>query len=289
MRHRELSDSLLRMPFDKHDRPWALVALPGLIKRTLDNPTPASVHKLRTTIRRVETLLITSGAETDHKKLLKQVARIRKSAGQVRDVDVHLGIVQGLDKRGVASDYSELKSHLKERRSKREKKLARLLEKQIEKDVVKHLKQVETGKAVTLVGSVQLGELATQFVAKGTFAPSEANLHGFRLDCKHLRYSAELAPESRERDLLISELKKVQDAIGAWHDVLTLRATAEELLGTTRPIISLLRTQAQGRFNDAERRVAKSLAVVRKTFTTSVDRKPVQAQILEFQGNAATA
>jgi CHAD domain-containing protein len=268
------------MPQENSGRPWALVALPGIVRRTSKNPTATSVHKLRTTIRRVETLLQSTGSESEHKKLMKQVARIRKAAGHVRDVDVHLEIVQQLDRRGVASDFSELKSYLKRRRVKRGKKLTELLSEELDGGVIKRLKSIgaDTAGAGSTSARLSVGAIATEFLSKATPVFSEAGLHKFRVECKHLRYSAELVPESRERDTLVSELKKVQDAIGAWHDVLTLRATAEDLLGTTRPIISLLRTLAQSRLNEAQRTISKGAAAVRRFTESLPPKKSSQAQ-----------
>lgn len=276
------------MPQETFRRPWALVALSGIVRRTSKNPTAASVHKLRTTIRRVETLIQSTGLEGEHKKLMKQIARIRKSAGHVRDVDVYLGMIQALDRRGVATDYAELKSYLQRRRGKREKKLTELLEDELDAGIVKRLKLVssEAPEGRSSATQLSMDAIATEFLSKVTPPFSESGLHNFRLECKHLRYSAELAPESRERDALVGELKKVQDAIGAWHDMLTLRATAERLLGTTRPLISLLRTLAQSRLNEAQRTISKAATAVRRICPKkSVESYPHP----DMQERAATA
>ena len=280
------------MPQEISGRPWALVALPGIVRRASKNPTAASVHKLRTTIRRVETLLRSSGAETEHKKLMKQVGRIRKAAGRVRDVDVHLGIVQELGRRGVATDYSELKSYLKRHRAKKEKKLIELLHDELDDSIIKRLKLVQSGTTKTQINvpEISVDAIASEFLSKASGPFSEAGLHDFRLECKHLRYSAELVSESPARDTLIAELKKVQDAVGAWHDILTLRATAEDLLGTTRPIISLLRTKAQSRWNEAQRTISKAATAVRRTRESLPPRKSMESQAtLDSDKRAATA
>jgi CHAD domain-containing protein len=48
---------------------------------------------------------------------------------------------------------------------------------------------------------------------------------------KVARYAAEFALSSDESTQLIIRLKKVQDALGRWHDWLLLTNTAEDLLG----------------------------------------------------------
>ncbi len=246
-------------------RPRAAVDLPGIIKRTLLSPTPGSIHRLRTTIRRLEAFLTSAATAEDNKKLLNQVARMRKAAGHVRDVDVHLEILQSLGRRGATTDYADLKNDLKRLRSKRQDKLTSTLEKVLDDGLIRRLKQI--GRAEhkhSATPDVSLRRLETEFLGKAVPTPNEAGLHGFRLTCKHLRYSAELEPASRERDRVIAELKKAQDALGAWHDAVTLRSSAEKLLGTTRPIISRLRTLAQSRLNEAHRTIAKSATAVQR-------------------------
>ncbi len=57
------------------------------------------------------------------------------------------------------------------------------------------------------------------------------NLHAYRIEVKRLRYVLEMAEEDTgEQHRLIAELKKVQDAIGEWHDWLELRDLAHQAL-----------------------------------------------------------
>jgi CHAD domain-containing protein len=265
--------------------------LPGLIKRTSKNPTPKAVHKLRTTIRRAETALSTTCDREDRTKLLKEMARMRKAAGHVRDVDVHLSILQGLSRRGVAGDFERLKSHLKKRRLKREGKLTAMLEKYLDGGVVKRLKQSSMLWNGRVVGdnTISVRDIALEFIAKATPPPKVAALHQFRIDCKHLRYSAELAPESQERGFLLTEFKKIQDAVGAWHDVMTLHATAEKLVGRTTSLSAQLRTLAQSRLNEAFRVISKTLAAVRRAFEVEPPLEAAQSALPAGHANRAAA
>lgn len=267
------------MPQESISPPRAFITLPGLISRTHKNPTPAAVHKLRTTIRRVETAISVRGEVDDRKKLLKQLSRMRKAAGHLRDVDVHLDILHGLGARGAGSDFDAVKKYLKRHRQKREKKLTETLEKQLDDGLLKRLKQSSASSSSNAVeSSIAVTEIAQELIAKGTPTPAEPALHGFRIACKHLRYSAELAPESRERDVLLAELKKVQDAIGAWHDVITLRAEAEQLVGTASPLVSRLRTLGQARLQEAFRVIPKSIRAVQRTIAAFPLRMASQSE-----------
>src|ERR1700685_3955976 len=60
--------------------------------KLFSKPQPDSVHRFRTGTRRLQILLAELSPKLDRneKKLLKQLARIRKRAGKVRDLDVQL-------------------------------------------------------------------------------------------------------------------------------------------------------------------------------------------------------
>src|ERR1700690_3686362 len=61
-------------------------------------PAPANVHKFRTYGRRVEALLeaLVPHPNRNDKKLLKLLARLRKKAGRVRDLDVQISALRNL-------------------------------------------------------------------------------------------------------------------------------------------------------------------------------------------------
>lgn len=253
--------------------------LPGLILETKRSSAASVVRKLRITIRRAETALSILSEHKDRKKLLKQMARMRKAAGHVRDVDVHLEILDGLGRRSIAGDFTKLKSHLKQRRLMREQKLTETLEKQIDGGVLERLEQFSVLEMSEADASeaISVRKIALEFITKATPTPKEAALHRFRLSCKHLRYSAELASESHEREVLLGELKKAQDAIGAWHDAKTLGTTAEELIGVKAPLASQLRAIAASRLKEAFAVIPKTLQSVRRLNRSGKRRTEIAA------------
>ena len=58
----------------------------------------------------------------------------------------------------------------------------------------------------------------------------DAQLHAWRIQCKHLRYRLEALGDDAGTRRMIAELKRIQDAVGTWHDWLTLTQSAETLL-----------------------------------------------------------
>src|SRR5437667_11334881 len=73
--------------------------LRNLVKKVPRNPIPEEIHRLRTRVRRFEVELEASRLDAQRKEkwLRKQLARIRRRAGKVRDMDVltaHLSTVR---------------------------------------------------------------------------------------------------------------------------------------------------------------------------------------------------
>lgn len=57
------------------------------------------------------------------------------------------------------------------------------------------------------------------------------NLHAYRIEVKRLRYVLEMADgDNGKQQPFIDELKRVQDAIGEWHDWLALSGIAQDVL-----------------------------------------------------------
>jgi CHAD domain-containing protein len=63
---------------------------------------------------------------------------------------------------------------------------------------------------------------------------TEPLLHQYRILNKRARYAAEFAEPSAEGEQFIAGLKRLQDAVGDWHDWLTLTQTASKHLGEVR-------------------------------------------------------
>jgi len=234
-----------------------------LVKAVEAKPKPGSVHKLRTTIRRVEALFAEDDAAGTRaeRRVRKQLARIRRRAGKVRDADVHLKALGGLDLDGAAAEARDAVSDaLAKQRAKREKKLVRTLAEERDRGIVKRLREV-VATAVVARDAIDEGHVlatvADDFArALGEAAPLGAEtLHDFRIHTKRLRYVAESALPAPNAARAVAELKRVQDAIGGWHDWTTLVERARKALGDGEATALLAAIGAR-----AEKELAKALA-----------------------------
>ena len=84
-----------------------------------------------------------AAGDRKHKKLLKMLNRIRKSAGKVRDIDVQLEALRSLKIPQEPRRKTQLTQTLIELRAHHEGKLAKLLKKHDVRDIRKRLKRAE--------------------------------------------------------------------------------------------------------------------------------------------------
>lgn len=270
----------------------AFSRLPGLLQRAAENPSSNTVHKLRTTIRRAETVLRVEAAH-DTAKVLNQTKRIRRRAGRLRDIDVQLSLLAALGRKRD-NDCMAVTTALREERETQEQKIRNVIEQEFDSGLIKRLRRSGTA-AMKHAGteSVDLNAIANKFMEKlSQIHLTEETLHEFRTETKKLRYRAELAPENDRRNALISELKKVQDAIGHWHDGVTLSATAVEVLGASKrnSLISILRAKDHSRYLEALRAVERARHSIPGLFEApSLKKTALPAQVSEPNRQAATA
>jgi len=200
-------------------------------------PQPESVHRFRTGTRRLQILLgaLSPKLDRNQKKLLKLLGRIRKRAGNVRDLDVQLAALRSLKIPREPRRKTQLVNHLIELRGQQDKKLR----KAVDEDTVREIRRRLKRAAKEFDPEASRDPLA---VARGmlekinrTDAPvSEALLHQYRILSKRARYAAEFAEPSAEAEHFVTGMKRIQDALGDWHDWLTLTQTSSEHLGEVR-------------------------------------------------------
>lgn len=276
----------------KPDRRTALSRLDGLLRRTVERPTENTIHRLRTTTRRAEEAL-RADPDLPVEKLLKQMKRIRKRAGELRDVDVQLALLASLGRKRD-KDCVAVATALRKAREKQEKKIRVVVTDAIDSGLTERLARVcAEAKKQMAAHTVDLKGIADEFTEKLHNLPiSEGTLHGFRTETKKLRYRTELAPEGELRDAMITELKKVQDAIGLWHDGVMLSETAEEVLGSSKrtSLISILQTRNRARYLESLRVVDRARLAIPTLFEPPAPKKPmVLVDISASRGHAATA
>ena len=82
---------------------------------------------------------------------------------------------------------------------------------------------------------------------------SDELLHRCRVAVKRARYAAEFAPKSAEKTQFITQLKRLQDTLGRWHDWLTLTDTAVQQFGEINhsSLVAALHNVTRGKFRQA--------------------------------------
>ena len=224
--------------------------------------SPENVHRLRTSIRRAEVLLA-GHLPASHKRLVKlrrELQKVRRRAGKVRDIDVQLNALRSLDLGRPDNSREQLARFLKEKREKRAKKLGFLLDSGGRSHLRRHLSdlgedlkahgngQKSRAKAVKHLRKT-LEKLLRSASQPQTF--TQEKLHDFRMLCKRARYAAEQADKKGHAEL-IARLRHMQDAVGTWHDWLTLGATArKKLTANPSPFLAAVRNITQSKLWEA--------------------------------------
>lgn len=209
------------------------------------DPSPKSVHKLRTASRRVEAIsaVLDPADGKRSRRLAKSIEPVRKAAGQVRDVDVITANARKLARHGAGESLDSLLAHMKAARQENAADLARALHhgrKGVERDLKEFARTVRaafkparsTSSSGAQSGQTQeeIHSVAVNLVRElGDWPPlDEHNLHAFRLKVKQLRYTLHL--DENANAALLEALCDVQRRIGDWHDWQQLEEIARGVL-----------------------------------------------------------
>ena len=219
-------------------------ALEAAMTVALAKPRKPAVHALRALVRRLESqielLTQLDALSADEKKteeLHRQLAKLRRAAGQVRDLDVQREMLKTHDSlpRRAAS---KLRGELKELRQVKAEKLQGVLKKQLPRvaGLIEQLVQsVGTANGLVLpdLRLVPLVERWTR--SQGEMPPIEQlddeQLHSMRKSAKSARYMVENAAGSSKGRRAAAHYYELQQAGGYWHDWVDLQQTAREHFG----------------------------------------------------------
>lgn len=258
------------------------------LSRTLakleDRATPKTIHRLRTTIRRIESLLSYSHPNLSKKlqRSLETLEDLRKRAGKVRNVDVQRKL---LDKIGNGSSSRDRKSLVDILDKKRERHVARLNSAITRRAGEKFLARMDRIADQVALGpadserlppleeaGAQLARMAGQFSSQ-SIKPNR--LHEARIQLKKIRYLAELAEESPEGKVFVEEIKGVQDIVGEWHDWEELTGLAEKQFAD-RANCALLR-EVRALFAARQAAAISALAQLLSSASAPAPKKPARA------------
>jgi CHAD domain-containing protein len=207
------------------------------LKHAPKHATPKKVHSLRTCIRRFEAAMqaLALDSNTNEQRLLRKLAKLRKRAGKVRDLDVMTGYVAGLKICDEEECLVQLLEHLGAEHINQSRRLHSAASKHGEslrrrlKRTATHLKDLAEDRAASnsAPGRTMISELRLQRELTQPIRLTKNNLHPFRLQVKELRYMLQMENDPADR-ALIETLGRVKDAIGEWHDWQHLLAIARE-------------------------------------------------------------
>jgi CHAD domain-containing protein len=248
--------------------------LSRLLRDVPAKAAPEPVHRLRTTIRRLEVVL-DSLPEENHDKLRRRLRSLRRLAGSIRDLDAQQALLKSVRADGHPEQKEAVALKLASRRAKREKKLLADLDPDSVASLRKRLRRLSD--SVRQAGSTpsaglrdpvrtaleHFAELSTTIEAL-----TPATLHDFRTRSKRIRYLAEIGCDQPDGELVVGELKRLQDAIGAWHDWSELLQLSTKVLAD-KPhamLIGVLRTTVASQYAVAMRtirEVSESLGALR--------------------------
>ena len=260
------------------------------ISRLVKSTEIENVHKFRTQSRRVETLVSELGPDNgNRKKLLKLLSKLRKKAGRVRDLDVQIAFLKNLKVPERNSHRAQLLSSLTDEQARRSKKLEKGLDSETINELRKRLRRVNSEMQL---GDVDPLKLAYKRLPDPGAGPlNEKMLHACRIEAKRARYLAELAPESDESKLFVEELKRAQDAIGEWHDVLKLKEAAEQQFGGVHDsaLVAALQNISRARFRTAVTALFSALSAVTRHKEDPSETPQRKAPAAEIAQRAAVA
>jgi CHAD domain-containing protein len=276
-------------PVRPSQTPNYLRKLRRLLREVSTEPLPERVHQLRTTIRRAETFLSSQDLPEKHdvSKLVQQLAKLRRRAGRVRDIDVQVAALRTVNIGQQEDAKARVLDELEEQRSRKQKKLLAGIEDKFSPRMRQRLRKVEsvvvsTGDARSAAGKKarptprrlwrSLRDLIRLTRETQPFTPR--TLHQFRVQCKKTRYLAELLPGSAA---LLEQLKTIQDAIGDWHDWLTLTQSAAKIIRPTESaLLAHLENVTQAKFQEAIRiskRIVTSLESAASALKVELEKK----------------
>jgi CHAD domain-containing protein len=226
------------MPVDRNRLRKSVGKLRKLLKKQklID---PEEIHDFRTYARRFEASAEALGLKSrgNEGRLSQDLARLRKFAGKVRDMDVFTKCVLTLNVEREQDCAVRLLEHLGWKRFRRAKKMMQQVDKYRQslrrrlKRSLAHIERLLNDGSAKNPAPTDAMASALE-LSSGLKKPArlnKGNLHSYRLKVKELRYVLQIS-EAAEHQKFIAKLSEVKDAIGEWHDWDQLSGIATGLL-----------------------------------------------------------
>jgi CHAD domain-containing protein len=260
-----------------------------LVKKIPAQPTPDEVHGLRTNTRRLEAIFdaLSLDGHGTGKTTLKHLARLRKRAGKVRDMDVLTGYASTVHVPDEGECLVRLLEHLGATRRGLAKKLHREVKRlrpplrndlyRTQAVLARLVRKNRDGAGESAAGenaSASAVKLAAQLANPRRL--SRQTLHPYRLKVKELRNVLQMAA-GPARPKFVKALGEVKDAIGEWHDWEELAGIAEKVLdhGKECGLMAELKRMASSKYDHA---VALAESLRKEYLRRAPQRKRIPAE-----------
>jgi len=275
------------MSLDTSQPDKAIRKLRRFLKKSDSRPSPEEIHDFRTHTRRFEATLeaFAMSFKRNEKRLLRDLSRLRKRAGKIRDMDVLTACASTARVDGEEDCALQLVEHLGARRYAQAKKMRALVDEygpvlrrrlrrsrgRLQKLLLDE--QTQNRPSPTLTAMATALELSSKLHTPVRL--DRRNLHSYRLKIKELRSVLQMS-NSADSQPFVKKLGEVKDAIGEWHDWKELVAMAPEVLdhGGHCELLRELKRIDQVKFEKA-----RSLAYgMRQTFLDSQKEVPADSK-----------
>jgi CHAD domain-containing protein len=252
------------------------------------DPTPEQVHDLRPNVRRIDAIsqALSLDDENIEKSASRDLTRVRRTAGKVRDMDVLMEFASRVRIQDEKECSVRLLEYLGFQRRKRARKLRAAIQrlrpslrKGLKHDVAR-LRKISQDKgdpsrlvnAATSAAAIAL-KLSAQLNVPRRLG--RETLHPYRLKVKELRNVLKIAA-SQSEPRFVEELGSLKDAIGEWHDWEEIVSIAEKRLehGARCRLTAELKRTAAERY---ERALAQAERFRRNYLRNPATRRPARS------------
>ena len=264
------------------------------VKRNSKRPGSDAVHKLRTSVRHLESALTALEPEKPRvKSLLRDLKKVRRLAGRVRDMDVLTASALSVDVRGEQDCMVRLLEHLGAERDRRARELRRALAKRRHRitraldRAIDRIERVAEKARASEDSTAVRGAVARAIQYSSKLSQpgrlTTKNLHEYRLQVKELRDILRLSGRAAD-STVVRKLEDVKAAIGEWHDWLELADIANDVLdhGTSCALSKRLRDTRDEKFRHASSLARALIAYLRpKTRKSKSRTAPIAKPVLD--------
>jgi len=206
------------------------------IRQARGEAPPQIIHDLRVAIRRAAAALQLFHDWLPRRRsrtLQQSLRKLRKSAGQVRDLDVLNQFLSHVQAELPDSEGHPVEQRLAQRRRRACRKVARLARRTSRhrfrgaaKSICRRVRWRGTGPEPTWGELLNACLAPTDWLASGTrqlHGNRDEDIHALRIHCRKLRYQLEIlavatTPPSHDLSALVDALRTTQDRLGDIHD-----------------------------------------------------------------------